>query len=256
MTCPFDIDFVCEPEMGDDVAANQFVGDDAVIDAFDLDVVEVEFAAAPFKIAHVGDFQTQHILRDEKVGKGLLLLRIDFEEDNLPRVVAVEDHSLEQALVAQFIEATDIGSQIGLERSETISAVVFTSERSLKCVDGREALNFDELRFERTLGVADQSEVCLQKQRLTIFVRNIEPGRDAESGGFQVFGIAGELFIEFLAIANHLVYQRSRKKDWCFTQAKGDVSARAFVNTPQKFGIELGTPSPVEFATQLRYHAG
>ena len=81
---------------------------------------------------------------------------------------------------------------------EAVEIAVGLGEQRLEAVEGREALDLDELWLDAAIGVLDEAEIDLHEERFGVFMGNAELGGD---GYFRLLTIGRclQLFDEFAA---------------------------------------------------------
>ena len=188
MPRPLDVEIVAVPERQLNALALELVGDDAVVDAFDLCrlAVAAVIEAAPLAVhlRHVDRSRAPHLFGDHEIRPRLLPARLDLHQHHFGGIPIAGDRVGHQRVITVGVEAVEIDIQ---RRRQAERVAICLGDRELKPVERREGLQLDELRVDRSVGVADEAEINLQECRQRFGAGALEAiGHGCIGGGHRV----------------------------------------------------------------------
>ena len=105
----------------------------------------MQFVANRFERGNIDQWNAEALRRDVEIGKGLLVQRINFSQDDVFRTVAAQDRASKKIPVGLLAEAAKKNAQrLGQIKDFAIGRAEFCLVRENR----RKGLNLDELRHE------------------------------------------------------------------------------------------------------------
>src|SRR4051794_2157581 len=192
--CPFDLEWIAVIEGQLDLLALEFVDDGAVVNAVDgnvpVAVSVVELASPLHDLPDIYHRNAKHARGECEISLGFLVPWIDFEQDDIFRIMVGDDRTMQERLVRIGIESVEVHAR---SAGDVVSFEIGLRERRLVRIQRRERLQFDELRMDATVVRAREAEVNLHKQWALGLVRHVPFGRDGRVRSAAVFRILNEL---------------------------------------------------------------
>src|SRR5947207_2934162 len=96
MSCPFDIQVIGELKIGVDVFPDQLIDNCAIINAFDFNALKVELPAPFLYICNRSYPDLKPLTREQEIRKGLLVIRIDLEQNDIFRRMPAQNGASQQ----------------------------------------------------------------------------------------------------------------------------------------------------------------
>src|SRR5436853_285511 len=105
MRRPFDVELLAVIEGNVDVLRNELVKYHTIIDTLNLYISAIELSPSLRQLARIDCIDVEEQLRGVKIGRSLLMRRIDVHQNDLGRIVVADDRAPGQVQKASAIES-------------------------------------------------------------------------------------------------------------------------------------------------------
>src|SRR5437762_146209 len=117
-------------------------------------------------IADVDGLNGAYFLGQKKIGQRLLIIGIDFQQNDILGFVLAYNRAPQQTMIFFEIQVAKENLQIFSQR---VGLLVFLRERGLIGVERGKSLQLDQAWLRIAAGIAHQSEIYGDKQRIALF---------------------------------------------------------------------------------------